>query len=50
MQLEREILIYEVGQNSDTTYRVYDYDRIDKDGNKRELHIEKQKDVTKSSI
>ena len=41
------ILIYEVQQNSDTTYRVYDYDRIDKDGNKRELHIEKTKDVTK---
>ncbi len=33
-------------QNSDTTYRVYDYDRTDKDGNKRELHIEKTKDVT----
>ena len=41
------ILIYEVQQNSDTTYRVYDYDRVDKDGNKRELHIEKTKDVTK---
>ena len=26
------ILIYEVQQNSDTTYRVYDYDRVDKDG------------------
>lgn len=39
-------LIYEVQQNSDTTYRVYDYDRVDKDGNKRELHIEKTKDVT----
>ena len=39
-------LIYEVQQNSDTTYRVYDYDRTDKDGNKRELHIEKTKDVT----
>lgn len=41
------ILIYEVQQNSDTTYRVYDYNRVDKDGNKRELHIEKTKDVTK---
>ena len=40
------ILIYEVQQNSDTTYRVYDYDRVDKDGNTRELHIEKTKDVT----
>ena len=40
------ILIYEVQQNSDTTYRVYDYGRVDKEGNARELHIEKTKDVT----
>ncbi len=33
------ILICEIQQNSNTTYRVYDYDRRDKDGNKRELHI-----------
>ncbi|MGX7112207.1 mannose-6-phosphate isomerase, class I [Gemella cuniculi] len=39
-------LIYEVQQNSDTTYRVYDFDRIDKTGKKRELHVEKTKDVT----
>ena len=39
-------MIYEVQQNSDTTYRVYDYDRVDKEGNARELHIEKTKDVT----
>lgn len=35
------ILILETQQNSDTTYRVYDYDRVDDNGNKRELHIEK---------
>lgn len=35
------ILICEIQQNSNTTYRVYDYDRRDKDGNPRELHIEK---------
>ncbi len=34
------ILIAEVQQNSNTTYRLYDYDRKDKDGNKRELHID----------
>ncbi|MBE6689308.1 MAG: mannose-6-phosphate isomerase [Ruminococcaceae bacterium] len=34
------ILIAEIQQNSDTTYRLYDYDRVDKDGNKRQLHIE----------
>lgn len=34
-------LILEIQQNSDTTYRVYDYDRVDaKTGRPRELHIE----------
>ena len=40
------VLILETQQSSDTTYRVYDYDRVDKDGQKRELHIEKSIDVT----
>ena len=31
----------EIQQTSDTTYRIYDYDRRDKDGNPRELHTEK---------
>jgi len=35
------ILILETQQSSDTTYRVYDYDRTDKEGNRRELHLEK---------
>ncbi|WP_323704160.1 mannose-6-phosphate isomerase, class I [Mammaliicoccus sp. Dog046] len=39
------IMILETQQNSDTTYRIYDYDRTDKDGNKRELHIDKSIDV-----
>lgn len=39
------ILLYEIQQNSDTTYRVYDWDRKDLDGNKRELHIKKSLDV-----
>ena len=34
-------LIYEVQQNSNLTYRVYDYNRKDSNGNTRELHIEK---------
>lgn len=34
-------LIYEIQQNSNITYRVYDYGRRDKNGNTRELHIEK---------
>lgn len=33
-------LILEVQQNSDTTYRVFDWDRVDADGKPRELHIE----------
>lgn len=35
------ILLAEIQENSDLTYRVYDYDRVDKDGNKRPLHTEK---------
>jgi len=34
------LLIAEIQQTSDITYRIYDFDRVDKDGNKRELHIE----------
>lgn len=39
-------LILETQQNSDITYRVYDYDRLS-DGKPRELHVEKSKDVIK---
>jgi mannose-6-phosphate isomerase len=35
------MLVLETQQNSDTTYRLYDYDRVDTAGNKRELHIER---------
>jgi mannose-6-phosphate isomerase class I len=37
-------LILETQQNSDITYRVYDYDRLT-DGKPRELHIDKSIDV-----
>lgn len=40
------IMILETQQSSDTTYRVYDYDRKDEAGNTRELHIEQSIDVT----
>jgi mannose-6-phosphate isomerase len=40
------LLILETQQSSDTTYRVYDYDRRDKDGHLRELHLEKAIDVS----
>lgn len=40
------ILIAEIQQNSDTTYRVYDYDRTDAEGNHRQLHVDKALEVT----
>ena len=40
------ILLAEIQQNSNTTYRVYDYGRIGADGKPRELHVEKAIDVT----
>ena len=42
-------LICEIQQNSNITYRVYDYGRRDKDGNERELHVAKALDVTSTS-
>ena len=33
-------LIAEIQENSDVTYRFFDYDRVDKDGKKRPLHME----------
>ena len=41
------IVIAEIQQNSNTTYRIYDYGRVGADGKLRELHIEKALDVTK---
>lgn len=38
-------LVAEIQENSNVTYRLYDYDRVDKDGNKRELHVEKALEV-----
>lgn len=38
-------LVAEIQENSNLTYRLYDYDRIDKDGNKRALHIDKALEV-----
>lgn len=43
------LLVAEIQQNSDTTYRVFDHNRVDKNGNARELHIEKSLDVTNLS-
>ncbi|MFZ0474854.1 MAG: mannose-6-phosphate isomerase, class I [Halobacillus sp.] len=39
------IQILETQQSSDITYRVYDYDRVGNDGEKRELHLDKSLEV-----
>lgn len=39
------MIIFEVQEYSDLTYRVYDYGRVDAQGKPRELHIEKALDV-----
>lgn len=38
-------LLAEIQESSDITYRIYDYDRTDASGNKRELHINEAKDA-----
>lgn len=40
------VLVAEIQQNSDTTYRLYDYNRLGLDGKPRELHIEDSLNVT----
>lgn len=40
------IVILETQQSSDITYRVYDYDRTDSSGQKRELHLDRSIEVT----
>ena len=39
------VRLIEIQQNSNLTYRLYDYNRVGKDGNPRELHIKKALDV-----
>ncbi len=35
------VMVLEVQQSSDITYRIYDFERMDNNGNSRELHLEK---------
>ena len=44
------VVIFEIQQNSTLTYRLYDYMRRDKDGNLRELHIEKAMKVLNTGV
>jgi mannose-6-phosphate isomerase len=39
------LLIAEIQQTSDITYRIYDFDRVDANGNGRELHVEEAIDA-----
>lgn len=41
------LIVAEIQQNSDVTYRVFDYNRKDKNGCERELHTAKSAEVTK---
>lgn len=43
------ILLAEIQQNSDLTYRVYDWDRTDEKGNTRELHLDLALEATNFS-
>lgn len=38
--LKGSVLFAEIQENSDVTYRIYDFDRVDTNGKKRELHLE----------
>ena len=40
------IVLYEIQESSDVTYRFYDWGRLGRDGRPRELHIQKAVDVT----
>ena len=40
------VMLYEIQESSDVTYRLYDWDREDAEGKKRELHVEKGLAVT----
>lgn len=44
------ILVAEIQESSNVTYRVYDYDRVDKNGQKRELHFNKAVQVMDMSV
>ena len=44
------LLIAEIQQTSDISYRVYDFDRVDFQGKKRDLHIEEALDVIDYSL
>ena len=44
------VLVYEIQQSSDVTYRFYDWNRKDKNGHGRELHLDKALDVARLDV
>ncbi len=44
------VMLYEIQQSSDITYRFYDWDRADAQGNRRELHIRQALDVARLDL
>ncbi|MDO4865172.1 MAG: class I mannose-6-phosphate isomerase [Clostridia bacterium] len=44
------ILCYEIQQTSDITYRLWDWGRVDKNGNSRPLHVEKALEVCRPEL
>ena len=44
------ILVAEIQESSNVTYRVYDYNRVDKNGKKRELHFDKAVQVMSMKV
>ncbi|MGB7281215.1 MAG: type I phosphomannose isomerase catalytic subunit [Candidatus Acidiferrum sp.] len=45
-----DMVVFEVQEYSDLTYRVYDYGRVDSQGKPRELHIEKALEVIRFGV
>ncbi|MBR4739068.1 MAG: class I mannose-6-phosphate isomerase [Bacteroidales bacterium] len=43
--LGKGLMVAEIQQTSDCTYRIYDYDRVDSDGKKRQLHTAEAMDA-----
>lgn len=48
--LGKKNIVYEVQQSTDLTYRIYDYNRTDNSGKKRELHLKEAIEVLKQNV
>ncbi|WP_025755632.1 type I phosphomannose isomerase catalytic subunit [Mycoplasmopsis cricetuli] len=48
--IPEQTLVYELQQSSDITYRISDYNRIDFNGKKRQLHIEEASKAIKTTL